>query len=389
MAGNQTILNIPVAYKIGKVYSAIPTNGDGDFIFSRTQGDSTLVNSDGLIEVAATNLPRFNYPLINGEIGEVESCPVLLLEPSSKNIVRYSEDFSNAYWVKDGTASVSSEIIPPPDGSFFSYKISNATGGSTTNVVRASFTGITGEHTASVYVRSSGATTMSIIITNDLDSSVQSQSISLNNKWKRVSVSHVVEGCQVSFGLSDGDFLVWGAQLEKQSFATSYMRNTGNSLGSERFSEDLYKDGLQDYINDSEGVFYAEISMSEWKFSKYLGLSSGGTTNRVVVGIPSNSNNLEFIVESSSGSLSDSFDLGGGRLDYHKIAIRYKSDGVSLWVDGNNVSNVSGAVTLDGLDRVITDVGNGGSDFYGNIKEISYYNIALSDTYLEELTSYI
>lgn len=389
MAGNQTFLNIPVAYKIGKVYSAIPTNGDGDFIFSRTQGDSTLINSNGLIENAATNLPRFNYPLVNGEIGNVNGCPVLSLEPSSKNIVVYSEDFSNEYWVKDGTASVSSEVTAPPDGNFFSYKISNATGGSTTNVVRASFTGITGEHTASVYVKSSGATTMSIIITNDSDSSVQSQSISLNNQWKRVSVSHVVQGCSVSFGLSDGDFLVWGAQLEERNFATSYIRNTGNSLGSERFSEDLYKDGLQDYINDDEGVFYAEISFSEWRFSKYLGLSSGAASNRVVIGMPSNSNNLKFIVQSSSDTLSDSFDLGSGRLDYHKIAIKYKSDEVALWVDGVNVSTVNGQVSLSGLDRVITDIGNNSGDFYGNIKEISYYNIALSDTNLGELTSYI
>lgn len=389
MAGNQTFLNIPVAYKLGKVYSAIPTNGDGDFIFLRTQGDSTLINSDGLIENVATNLPRFNYPLVNGEIGNVEGCPVLLLEPASKNIVTYSEDFSNSYWIKDGTASLSTEITPPPSGGFFSYKISNATGNSLINVVRASFASATGEHTASVYVKSSGATTMSIIITNDLDSSTQTQSISLNNQWKRVSVSHIVEGCQVSFGLSNGDFLVWGAQLEKQSFATSYMANTGNSLGSQRFSEDLYKDELQDYINNSEGVFYAELSMSEWRFSKYLGMSSGGTTNRVVVGIPSNSSNLEFIVESSSGTVTGTFDLGSSILDYHKIAIRYKSDEVSLWVDGNNVSTVAGQVSLEGLDRIITDVGNGGSDFYGNIKEISYYNIALSNTNLEELTSYI
>lgn len=389
MAGNQTILNVPVAYKVGKVYSAIPTNGDGDFIFSRTQGDSTLINSNGLIEPAATNLPRFNYPLVNGEIGAAESCPVLLLEPSAKNIVTYSEDFTQSYWVKDGTASVSSEITAPPDGSFSSYKISNATGNSVTNVVRASFPSITGEYTASVYVKSSGATSMSIIITNNLDDSVQSQSISLNNKWQRVSVSHVVEGCEVSFGLSDGDFLVWGAQMEERNFATSYMRNNGNSLGSERFSEDLYKDGLQDYMNDSEGVFYAEISMSEWKFSKYLGLSSGSVSNRVVIGVPSSSSNLEFIVESSSGTLSDSFDLGSSVLDYHRIAIRYKADGVSLFVDGNNVSNVSGTVTLNGLDRIITDIGNGGADFYGNIKEIAYYNTALSDIELEELTSYI
>lgn len=384
MATKPIISMIPSANKAGKVYSVLPPDGSGDFIFSRTEGDATLVNSSGVIEDVANNVPRFNYSLVNGQ---VESCPPLLLEPSSKNIVTYSEDFSNSYWVKDGTASVSSEVISPPDGGFFSYKISNATGGSLTNVVKASFSGANGEHTASVYVRSSGATTMSIIITNDLDSSVQSQSISLSNQWQRVDVSHTVQGCTLSFGLSDGDFLIWGAQLEKQSFATSYIRNSGNSLGSERFSEDLYKDGLQDYIEDNEGVFYAEISMSEWRFSKYLGLSDGSAANRVVVGIPSNSTDLEFIVDSSGGSLSGSFDLGVGRLDYHKIAVRYKSNEVALWVDGLNVSTVAGAVSLVGLNSIVTDIGNGAADFYGNIREISYYNTALADADLDELTS--
>ena len=40
---------IPSGYKDGKVYSVLPSNGDGDFTFSRGS-NATRVNKDGLIE---------------------------------------------------------------------------------------------------------------------------------------------------------------------------------------------------------------------------------------------------------------------------------------------------------------------------------------------------
>jgi hypothetical protein len=45
--------------------------------FTRS-GNATRVNSEGLIELVSTNVPRLNYPLIDGV---VNGCPSLLLEP--------------------------------------------------------------------------------------------------------------------------------------------------------------------------------------------------------------------------------------------------------------------------------------------------------------------
>ena len=46
---------IPSGYKTSKVYSALPTPGDGDLAFSRTADTATRVGPDGLIEKVRTN----------------------------------------------------------------------------------------------------------------------------------------------------------------------------------------------------------------------------------------------------------------------------------------------------------------------------------------------
>ena len=46
---NPKLALIPSAYKAGTLYSPLPTNGDGDFTFTRNSG-ATRVKKDGLIE---------------------------------------------------------------------------------------------------------------------------------------------------------------------------------------------------------------------------------------------------------------------------------------------------------------------------------------------------
>jgi hypothetical protein len=81
MATIPSLALIPSGYKASKVYSVLPTDGTGDFTFTRS-GNATRVNSEGLIELVSTNVPRLNYPLIDGV---VQGCPSLLLEPQRIN----------------------------------------------------------------------------------------------------------------------------------------------------------------------------------------------------------------------------------------------------------------------------------------------------------------
>jgi hypothetical protein len=66
-----SLVMIPSGYKASKVYSVKPTDGTGDLTFTRSNDTASRVASNGLIEKVRTNLAL------------------------------YSEDFSNAAWVKN------------------------------------------------------------------------------------------------------------------------------------------------------------------------------------------------------------------------------------------------------------------------------------------------
>ena len=65
----------PNAVKASKLYSIIPSNGNGDMTVVRAT-TATRVNSSGLIESVATNVPRLNYD---------GACPSVLVEPQRTN----------------------------------------------------------------------------------------------------------------------------------------------------------------------------------------------------------------------------------------------------------------------------------------------------------------
>jgi hypothetical protein len=73
-----SLIVTPNAVKAGKLYSIKPTDGAGDLDVVRAT-TATRVNSDGLIESVANNVPRLDYT--NG------SCPSILVEPQRTNLV--------------------------------------------------------------------------------------------------------------------------------------------------------------------------------------------------------------------------------------------------------------------------------------------------------------
>lgn len=88
-----TIAMIPSSFKVGKLGSVLPLNGDGDFTFTRASS-ATRVNKSGLIEEVAANVPRLDYT--GG------GCPSLLLEAQQTQL--YGETATMATQTKTVTA---------------------------------------------------------------------------------------------------------------------------------------------------------------------------------------------------------------------------------------------------------------------------------------------
>ena len=73
-----------------------------------------------------------------------------------------------------------------------------------------------------------------------------------------------------------------------------------------------------------------------------------------------------------------------------KISLKYKANDFSLWVNGFEVATDTSGVTFSAntLNTFQFDRGNGAEDFYGNTKQIQYYNSALTDSELEKISSW-
>jgi hypothetical protein len=117
-----TLLLTPNAYKTSKLYSIIPSSGNGDFTFFRAGSATETVS---------------NRP--------IEDVPY--------NLFQYSEEFSNTYWGKPN-GTLTPNVITAPDGNLTADLFAK-TGviNSVSNISRTSSTFYLGIITISVYVK--------------------------------------------------------------------------------------------------------------------------------------------------------------------------------------------------------------------------------------------
>ena len=361
----------------------------------------TRVNKDGLIETMGQNIPRIDY---------TDSADgVLLLEPSSTNLVTYSEAFDNAYWTKSGV-SVTSGFISP-DGTSNAFKLVE----DTSNAKHRVFTNAIGTSRAfSFFAKADGRTWVSVLsnngnssffdIGNGVVGTVAGGSIGKiepigNNGWYRCTLynSHGTFGAYVGLAKSDnletyiGDgtsgALIYGAQLEALSYATSYIPTSGSSVT--RAAETCNNSGNSEVFNDSEGVLFADIAaLANDGTNRVLSLSNGSYSNSIRIQYYTVSNQLEFrVVSSNSAVVLQRVTINNVTL-FNKILVKYKLNDFAMWVNGFELITDTNGATPVGLDEIRYDDGDGNVPFYGKTKELGYYNTALTDAELETLTSY-
>lgn len=115
---------------------------DGSFTRAST---GTFTDIDGSLKTAAINIPRFNYDFGTGQFQGV------LFEPAATNLATFSEDLTNAAWVKTNT-TITANAINGPDGVLTADRVVDSAAG-VSSVVR-SFAVTSGTiYGASVFVK--------------------------------------------------------------------------------------------------------------------------------------------------------------------------------------------------------------------------------------------
>lgn len=414
MATKPSLALIPSGYKASKVYSVLPSNGDGDFTFTRS-GTATRVNAQGLIEIVDANTPRLNYPLIDGE---VSGCPSLLLEPSRQNKLLYSEDFNNSYWLHSTDITVTDSTELAPNGQLDANLIEFD--GSNYSYIRRNITVPSNGTTLSVFAKkgnwrylgfrqfqSTGVHTVFDFDTETFPNVASGQSASFEaypNGWYRIEVKHPSPESNVFIGFaltnSSGSELnptggqvanvhLFGAQVEEGSYSTSYIPTSETAIT--RSAETANGAGDAATFNDSEGVLYVEISaLDDDETFRILALSNNTATDHIRIYYTNNSNAISILVRSGGINQYTFLNYNVNNItEYTRIAVKYKDSDFATFLNGFKInSKTDGGISPVGLDRLNFDNGGGGYDFYGNTKQLMTFNEALSDTELENLTSW-
>ena len=400
-----------------KFYSVLPSDGTGDFTFTRGSV-ATRINAQGLIENVASGQSRLDYPLIDGV---QKGCPHHILEPQSTNLITYSESFSNSYWTKTGASIVLNSTISP-DGSLNASKLVE----DNTNSLHAIFqnAGITipsGNNTLSVFVKSNGRNFFQVrtgsaggvdnsplyanfdLINNSETASsvgvINSKIETYPNNWKKISITFnlssgtsvalvfqpILSGTSVINESYQGDgtsgVYIFGAQLEAGSFPTSYIPTNGESGGVTRSAETASGAGQSSTFNDSEGVLMFETKFLQ---NARIGITNTDDSDEVVIGLATGLGIFYRIRENTSNPITQF--VGVSEFENNKIALKYKSTETSFFVNGFELNTNSTSYTLNGLNELAFK--SEGTNFYGNAKQLQYFDSALADTQLEQLTSW-
>ncbi len=343
-------------------------------------GTNLTISSISVKEVIDTNnIPRINYDS-NGENGH------WLLEPTSTNLLPYSEDFTT--WTVNAATTVYSNTTETlsPSGEYNASKITSD--GSNGLYKAVAFGG--GDNTKSIYLK--GIVGGEQVILRDPAQTINQKTLTLTTDWVRYELS---ENQTSTIGLwineipSNGIYM-WGGQLEALSYATSYIPTLTGSTET-RATETANGAGSADLINSTEGVLYAEIAaLADDGTNRSIAISDGSTTNRVNILYSSITNKIRAIVLVGGSTKFDKEYTVTSTLDYHKVALKYKTNDFALWIDGvERLTDTSGTIfAQDTLNELSFNVGSAILPFYGKCKELTVFGEALSDDELEKLTSW-
>ena len=396
-----------------KLFSVLPSSGVGDFDFSRS-GKATRINSQGLIEEVANGQSRLNYPMIDGK---VVGCPHHILEPARTNLLSYSEDFSQSYWTKTDSNVTSNSVISP-DGTLNADKLVENTQ-NTAHIAFASPTITLGNNTFSVFAKAAERRVLGIefpsngiLVSFDLIDGVfvnqqaNPDNFSITpflNGWYRIDITeNLTSNSVVALSLRDengnrtyqGDgtsgVYIWGAMLEQGSFQTSYIPTNGSTVT--RAAETANGSGDAATFNDSEGVLMANISFNLEdnypNLSIFNNTNSTKTDNKIVIYKgASNSNQISVALRSGASEYAN-ITANVNVESYNKIVISYKANEVKYYLNGFLIGTDNTVTVPIGLDTLNFDNGAGANDVYGKTKQIQYFDTALTDSELEQLTSW-
>ena len=368
-------LYVPSGYKAetssGTAYGVLPNVAAADLAFVRGSA-GTRVNSDGLVESMATNVPRLDYT--DG------SCPTLLTEPESTNLVLESEDFTG--WNVAGTPTVTENATLDPKGGNNGTLLS--LGGSSALFRVANF--LAEPTTFSVYLKSptvAGTYPLNWYASNG--GAHHRELVNVTTEWQRFELNFTPTGLgtryvyvgdnRVDIGGTLSSVYVWGAQVESSSKATSYIKTEAETI-TRAADTGVISGDLSSYINSSEGVLEIKAkALFNGGSDCRITLSDGTNNNRVGLIWFSSPNNTSVIVQKDATTVVNP-NLNIDQTLMTTFKIKWKSGDIQVKVNGTVVFTDTSTFSELILDQLSFSKGTETNFFQGNVQYIKVYDSA-------------
>jgi hypothetical protein len=388
---------------------------------------ATFVGSDGLIQSAAVNEPRFDHDPVTG------ICKGLLIEASRANALQHSSNFKDAtssnYWQNLSATTVTVDQMASPDGGLNADLLATSTASFDCFTRRAGIFAGSTQYTYSIFLKQgpSGHRYVGLYIGVGINSTklpffdfnnpttVQIPSGTMvgtidstrvdayPDGWYRVSVVFTTAAtpvntfCGVYISQSDGnlpgssvaglDAYIWGIQLEAGSFPTSYIPTTTAALTRSADTCSITGADFTSFYNQSEGSFYGESLKTSPASNSHVGGPSNGSFAEFM--------DLRYLDDTRLQSVTNHLGViqftvirnytAGAVV---KQVIAYALNDAAYCAQGGVVTVDTPPYTPPVVDRFL--VGTAGSAFSrinGHIARIKYFRKRLPNAKLQTLTA--
>jgi hypothetical protein len=141
-------------------------------------------------------------------------------------------------------------------------------------------------------------------------------------------------------------------------------------------------------FNDSEGVLFADISALANSGNGQIRINEQGVLNSVIMEFRDSGTTLRTYIFDGNATNQFFSETNINPNDNIKIALKYKQNDCSLYLNGFVTATDTTATMPSNLNSLSFEQGDGNNYFYGKTKELGYYDEILTDSELEYLTSY-
>jgi len=414
-----------------------PNDGSADFTVSR-DSIGTYFDRDGILRIAQPNEPRLDYD------PETREFKGVLVEPSSANLFLWSEKMNNNFWFYNQFSTGIFNFGIGPDGNLSATRFGAGTfsdggksigNGSTFNNSQI-IVPVNSLVTMSIFVKKlevryvslsvSGNNidnTIRIITTFDLDTGTRTNIIrgtstsnplgeasssiqKLPNGWYKITLTdrlqndstlargslslHNIPNPTIFNGYpgNDDGVLIWGAQLELGSRATSYIPTSGATVT--RFQDDIRRNNISHLIGQIEGSVFVEFkfnTLNDGVVRRIFYMNESSHSNSISIertGV----NLLRFTIRVNSEVQNINIETGILDKNY-RIVVNYSEDVIKIFMNGILLRNV---INLVGIMDSINNIGflrlDGGGIGVSDspIKSFSLFTRTLTDEEAINLT---